>query len=566
MLRSMAVHGFHRTWRISAPLSVQSGKMMLRAAAFLFCLAIGTLPFHGHAAQNSDDLFQAVQRLRIEIPPDGVAVLREYHQVWKQKRPERVDVNATVRDGTSVYTNVAVHLKGSISFQPFDSKPSLTLNFDKLAPGQRFHGLSKLHLNNSIQDDSFLCEKLARELFESLGVPAPRAGHALVKINERDLGLFVMIEGANKQFVKRHFSSAEGNLYDGGSGGEITSKLKVESGAHPDDRSDLKRLSDATRETDPAKRLKRLEEVLDVQKFINFAATEAFLVHWDGYSLGANNYRVFHDVTRDKMVFIPHGLDQLFGVSRSVSLGLTPPFKGLVAKALFSVPEARQRYLTRISELAQNELRAEALNSHIDRLASQLRPSLSLDQLAQLEQAWTELKSRVVQRCASVAQQLKNPRHPLALRAGQSFPLTAWSFKAGLTPGATGSRRIQENRDFLTITCAGIPASGSWRTTVLLDSGHYTFSGSGYTEGLTPADLKGTNGMILRASGERSTKGIAIADSWRPLSYDFDVHGIEDVELVCEFRGARGAAHFDGRSMRLVRKGSDSATAAETSQ
>src|ERR1051325_10988626 len=143
--------------------------------------------------KDADDSFSTVRRLQIEIPPEGVAVLQRYQQVWRQARPERVDAHATVREGTAVYSNVATHLKGSFSFQPFDAKPSLTLNLDKFAPGQRFHGLSKIHLNNSIQDYSYLCEQLARELFEDLGVPSPRAGHALVEINGRNLGMFVLI-------------------------------------------------------------------------------------------------------------------------------------------------------------------------------------------------------------------------------------------------------------------------------------------------------------------------------------------------------------------------------------
>src|SRR5204862_3053488 len=133
----------------------------------------------------------AVPTLRIEIPAEGMQVLRQYHQVWRQPRPERIDVRATVREAGRVYTNVAIHLKGSYTFQPIDAKPSLTLHFDKFAPGQRFHGLTKIHLNNSLQDPSYLCEMLARELFASVDVPSPRAGHAFVKLNGRASGLFV---------------------------------------------------------------------------------------------------------------------------------------------------------------------------------------------------------------------------------------------------------------------------------------------------------------------------------------------------------------------------------------
>src|SRR5688572_25676232 len=101
---------------------------------------------YGQPSRTADALFSRVNRLQLEIPPAAMAVLREYNQVWRQARPERVDVQVTVRDGQNVYTNVALHLKGSYSFQPIDAKPSMTLNFDRFAPGQRFHGLTKIHL------------------------------------------------------------------------------------------------------------------------------------------------------------------------------------------------------------------------------------------------------------------------------------------------------------------------------------------------------------------------------------------------------------------------------------
>src|SRR5688572_21184735 len=253
-----------------------------------------------------DELFTGdVPVLRIGIPAEGVEILRKYHQVWRQKRPERVDVKATVRHGETVYKDVGIHLKGSYSYQPIDSKPSLTLNFDKFVPGQTFHGLSKIHLNNSVQDYTGLCEQMARELYRESGIPAPRATPALVYLNGRSLGLCVLVEGANKSFVKRAFGekSAKGNLYDGGSGGDITKDLGLLAGEEPAQRADLKALAEATRETDPAKRLARLEEILDVERFITFAAIEAILVHWDGYAIGCNNYRLFSDPVTRKMVF-----------------------------------------------------------------------------------------------------------------------------------------------------------------------------------------------------------------------------------------------------------------------
>ena len=115
-------------------------------------------------ARAGDELFSSntVPRLQIEIPEAGLAVLRNYF--WRNA--DRTNVLATVREGDRVYTNVTLHLKGAAgSFRPIDDKPAFTLNFDKAAPGQRFHGLQKIHLNNSVQDPTYVSDQIARELF-----------------------------------------------------------------------------------------------------------------------------------------------------------------------------------------------------------------------------------------------------------------------------------------------------------------------------------------------------------------------------------------------------------------
>lgn len=505
--------------------------------------------------ENGNDLFERPASIEISIPADGMQILRDYNQVWRQPRPERVDVRATVREGGRTYTNVAVHLKGSYSFQRIDGKPSLTLNFAKFAPGQKFHGLTKIHLNNSVQDSSYLCEALARQIFNDLGIPTPRAGHALVSINGRKLGLSVLVEGANGNWVKRRFPSDAGNLYDGGSGGEITRALETDSGDHPDDRSDLTNLVKAAREPDIQKRHARLGALLDLEQFTTFAALETFLVHWDGYCIGGNNYRLFHDVARGRMVFIPSGMDQLWGVSSSPSLSIMPTFKGLTAKSALAIPAVRQRYLDRLGQLSTNELRVERLFARVNELTRRVRPALQRDAalLDEFDSGVAELKSRIQARAESVAQQLKAPPGPRELPPGQPVRLTSWSYKGGTTVSAAGSRLISNGKEQLRVTGRGAGSTGAWRSTMLLGPGRYEFSGLVRTEGVT-AQPGLTNGVILRVSGERSTEGILISEEWKSVRYEFEVQGIETVEFVGEFRGAAGSGYFDAASLRVLRR------------
>lgn len=111
-------------------------------------------------------------------------VISQTNQVELFKDP-RAYVPVEIKEGSRLYTNVALHLKGNEggSFRPLHERPAMTVNFDKFQKGQLFHGLDKIYLNNSVEDGSYMAEMLGSELFRRAGVPAPRIGYARVSLN-----------------------------------------------------------------------------------------------------------------------------------------------------------------------------------------------------------------------------------------------------------------------------------------------------------------------------------------------------------------------------------------------
>src|SRR5262249_54467037 len=147
----------------------------------------------------------------------------------------------------------------------------------------------------------------------------------------------------------RFFKNASGNLYEGYLQ-DVDSPLEQDGGTIHD-HADLRALLSACSIPDPHQRFERLSGILDVDRFISFAAMEMLTGHWDGYVIHTNNYRLYHDPSSDKMVFITHGLDWAF---RRPNMSIMAAPKSIVARAVLETPEGKAVYRERIGTLFTN--------------------------------------------------------------------------------------------------------------------------------------------------------------------------------------------------------------------
>lgn len=380
---------------------MKAGKTSVLLFTVLFSFAL--LPLHGAAPVNKtkpevDGLFvqPKIVQVKIEIPSASLESL---------KSDPRKYVRGVVREGSRVFNDVGIRLKGSSTFQSLEKKPSLTLKFNEFVSGVRFYGHSKLFLNNSRQDPTFLCEAIGGELFRAAGVPAPRDNFARVELNGRDLGLFVLEEAVNKEFLAKYFIRTKGNLYEG-SKADINEKLQKDSGDDSKEQKDLNALAAAVKDPDAALRLKKLSSLLDLDRFISFAATEVFAWHYNGYTMGEDNYRIYVDPSTNRVVFIPHGYEQLFGRPNGP---LVPEWKGLVIKAIMASPEGKAKYRERMSQLLATAFKPEAITARINQLAALIKPlaGSGSTQAETFDAALAQLRERVIQRAAFIEGELK---------------------------------------------------------------------------------------------------------------------------------------------------------------
>jgi hypothetical protein len=511
----------------------------------------------GKRTQAAEALFAGgeVLRIKIEIPEEGVKKLEEYQWQFGEQQMERESVPVTVREGKNVYTNVALRLKGSAgSFRPVTENPAMTLNFDKFVDGQHFHGLDKLSLNNSVQDPTYLSEQFSRELFLKAGVPTPRATQVVAELNGRDLGVYVLVEGWNRQFLKRHFKNTKGNLYDGGFLRDITQELSTNSGENPKDQSDRQALVDAANEPDLMKRLERLDKVLDLERFLSYVALEVMLWDWDGYPIHRNNWRLYHDLDTGKMVFMPHGLDQMLWKPEEDVL---PPMEGLVAKAVLGIPELRQRYIARMKQLRASLFQVNELTNRVQTIATRIRPLLAA-QDAKLaldhDKSVNALCAAIERRARSLDQQLSVPIEPLQFDGSGVAALRQWESVEEFGSPELSQGVEPKGEKVLKIGVKQGSSIGFWSTSVRLEPGRYQIEGRVKIDGLVPDPGDTRGGAGLRLDKRPSTEYLAGNVGWTNLSTELKVDGaLRKTQIVCEFRGAEGQACFDLESLRIRR-------------
>ncbi|HWN97516.1 MAG TPA: CotH kinase family protein [Methylomirabilota bacterium] len=522
-------------------LCFQSG---LRAAVYA--------PGGKSSSAETDALFlgETVLELSIEVDAQGLETLRA-NSSNRYNSPNRPDALATVREGTNIYQRVAIHLKGSAgSFRDVEQKPAFTLNFDEHIPKQRFHGLEKISLNNSVQDSTYMCEFLGRQIFNATSVPVPRAGHATVTFNGEPLGLYVLVEGWNKQFLKRHFPDLKGNLYEGAFRNDITAHLEAKSGADPESRSDLDAVVSAARVPDLEQRFAAMERVLDVDRFATFVALEVLLNHWDGYSLHVNNYRIFHDRRSGKLIFMPHGMDQLFGLRRrEFDPQILPTMSGLVASALLETRAGRRLYLDRMAQLHTNAFNVPALTAAVDKLEKMLVPALQSDRgsLAEFNARVPVLRQRIEDRQTEIREQLAEMRTP-------KFDSRGEASLAGLKFKSTMRETFRRRRDRFGQQFGEANAGrmvGSWRAVVFLEGGRYRFQARVRTQ--IEQRAVSTEAINLRSSeGVESRRGTP-ANGWVVVEHDFALKDSDYVNLIYEFGAMDGVAALDKESLKLIR-------------
>ena len=273
---------------------------------------------------------------------DGSRVHRVDIQVedWEAflaSAPEEEYIPATVEIDGEAFRQVGLRAKGNNSLRLTAeyglSRYSLKLEFDHYTDGS-YHGLDKLSLDASFQDNSYLKTWLAFDIMEFLGVPTPLRSFVWVTVNGQPWGLFLAVEEPEESFARRNFGADHGQLYKP----DYRSLAEENADVHlryttdePEDYpgifenakldpspADQQRLVDSLKTLDSGQ---RLEEAVDVDEVLRYFVGQVFVMNWDSY-LGhtGHNYLLYEE--EGMLSMLPWDYNLAFG---TYALGMTDP-------------------------------------------------------------------------------------------------------------------------------------------------------------------------------------------------------------------------------------------------
>lgn len=524
----------------------------MRLCIVLLGILVGTLVAQTMPRREpdaSDAFFRKgeIPRFEIVVAPEELAKLKANAREYVRAR--------LFENGKIAFEVVGIKLKGAAgSFREWDDRPALTVKVDKFEDAQRWRTLKKFHLNNAVQDDTWQHDLLAADVMTRAGIPAARVSHARVWLNGRDVGLYVLKEALDKTFLARHFPNNDGNLYDGGFCQDVDVDLEKDAGVGPNDHADLKALREALAIVDLKERWAKVDTLVDVKACVNFMAMELLVNHWDGYTQNRNNYRMYFRPDTSRWVFIPHGMDQIFGDAVASMLDMP---SALVSASVMRNPDWRMLFRKRLSEVVPL-IAPDKLFPKVDDVAKRLSPVLeAMDPQAARDYAGRvrALKDRIAARHKFAKEQAAEPEpKPIALSPGKSVVLRTWR-KA---PETEDARLSEEKNAGERQYVIGVGPSGtcnaSWRKMVPVSKGRWRFSASVRTEGVVPSTAFPQQGAGVRISGgTRTTKAVGDA-MWKTVVFDFEVEeAVRDVEFILELQATKGTAWFNLESLKLKR-------------
>ena len=270
---------------------------------------------------REDEIFKELEvtEIRLTMSQEDEEFLLANENKYSE---EYVKANVTFNNSELVnetVTNVGVRLRGNTARD--HPKRSFKIDFKQYG-GERYESYKKINLKPNVNDPSVVRELLTMHIYRLMDVPAPRVAPAVLYLNNTYMGVYLMLEQIDDEFVDKRFGKEVGWLYKCGFGatleddGQVRNENLYESkmNEETDTRDELEHFVRTLNNSPGATFKSDISEIFAVDRYLRQLAVEAVTGHWDGYSYLNNNYYMYYDEDAGKFEFIAYDTDNTWGI------------------------------------------------------------------------------------------------------------------------------------------------------------------------------------------------------------------------------------------------------------
>lgn len=338
---------------------------VLLASIVAACSARAVIdPFTNPDFVRSQKVFDTacVARIEITMDPHDALLLLEPDRVKHEFGKPPKEVVESIRQPWWYYTdvlyrcsmvfsnrhivtrldNIGIGLRGNNSRRL--PKKSYKLDLDNFDQRINLEGLRKIKLLAEAKDRSLVRSALASYLAQEMKIPMYRAGFALLYINGQCIGIYIMAEQENSDFLTMRFGTSGGTLYNmrkvtrwpswpprgamgtleeaslllrpdndyGKYGRGLVYELdrdKARAGYGP-----LSNFIAFLNLAPTSQFVAEIEQRFNVEGFLRYQAIEILMGNGDGYWFAGNNYYLFDDPTARRMEFFARDMSNSLGI------------------------------------------------------------------------------------------------------------------------------------------------------------------------------------------------------------------------------------------------------------
>ncbi|MCQ8891564.1 CotH kinase family protein [Pseudoalteromonas carrageenovora] len=292
--------------------------------------------------------------------------------------------------------SVAIRTKGGSSLSSVanssSDRYSFKVDINEYVSGQKFFGLKKFTLQNSFNDPSYMREVIAYELMDEMGVPTPEHAYVNFYVNGELFGLYLMVEAVDGEFVEKHFTNSNGDLYKPDGTGSDLLWLGDDIQSYTD--INLQTNEDTTDNGAFINFVESLDKgetsAIEVDTLLRYMSVSTSLSNLDSYHGPlAHNYYIYDD--DGVFSILPWDFNESFGTfnmdCNSVDvreLYIDEPVSGALSERplianVFAEQSNLDTYHSYLTQLINGSLSSDTFNARVNEIADLIREHVQND-------------------------------------------------------------------------------------------------------------------------------------------------------------------------------------------